>query len=140
MFATYVLVLSGRAGVDMGMSTNESELRIRRNRARRKRELRRRMAAGILLFVLTASSSLLFFSFRAKAQSSDEAMYKYYKSTVVKSGDTLWDFAEEYGESKYYDSKQDYVREVMLMNGLENDRITAGQYIILPYYSAEFVG
>lgn len=123
----------------MGMSTNESELRIRRNRARRKRELRRRMAAGILLFVLTASSSLLFFSFRAKAQSSDEAMYKYYKSTVVKSGDTLWDFAEEYGESKYYDSKQDYVREVMLMNGLENDRITAGQYIILPYYSAEFV-
>lgn len=139
MFATYVLVLPGRAGVDMGMSTNESELRIRRNRARRKRELRRRMAAGILLFVLTASSSLLFFSFRAKAQSSDEAMYKYYKSTVVKSGDTLWDFAEEYGESKYYDSKQDYVREVMLMNGLENDRITAGQYIILPYYSAEFV-
>ncbi len=119
---------------------NTSELRIKKNQTRREQELRRRMAAGVLLLILTTASSLLFFSFRTKAQTSDdELLYKYYKSTIVKSGDTLWNFAGEYGESRYYDSKQDYIREVMLMNGLEDDQITEGQYIILPYYSPEFV-
>ena len=119
---------------------NTSELRIKKNQTRRKQELRRRMAAGVLLLILTTASSLLFFSFRTKAQTSDdELLYNYYKSTIVKSGDTLWNFAGEYGESRYYDSKQDYIREVMLMNGLEDDQITEGQYIILPYYSPEFV-
>lgn len=121
------------------MNTIASERRIRNNRIRRRRELRRRMLMCVLMFILTVGSSLLFFSFRAKAQSNDEEiLYKYYKSTVVSSGDTLWDYAEEYGINKHYGNHQDYIREVMQMNGLSNDRITEGQYIILPYYSPEF--
>lgn len=79
------------------------------------------------------------FSFRAKAQSTDEEiLYKYYKSTVVSAGDTLWDYADEYGINSYYDDHQEYIKEVMQVNGLMNDRITEGQYIILPYYSPDF--
>lgn len=121
------------------MNTKASERRIRNNRIRRRRELRRRMLMCILMLILTVGSSLLFFSFRAKAQSNDEEiLYKYYKSTVVSSGDTLWDYAEKYGINKHYGNRQDYIREVMQMNGLSDDRITEGQYIILPYYSPEF--
>ena len=121
------------------MNMKASERRIRNNRIRRMRELRCRMLTCIIMLMLTAGSSLLFFSFRAKAQSNDEEiLYKYYKSTVVSSGDTLWDYAEEYGINKHYDNHQDYIREVMQMNGLSDGQITEGQYIILPYYSPEF--
>lgn len=121
------------------MNTKASERRIRNNRIRRKKELRRHILTCILMLTLTIGSSLLFFSFRAKAQSSDEEiLYKYYKSTVVSAGDTLWDYANEYGTNRYYDDQQEYISEVMQMNGLDSDRITAGQYIVLPYYSAEF--
>ncbi len=121
------------------MNTIASERRIRNNRIRRRRELRRHILTCFLMLIITIGSSLLFFSFRAKAQSNDEEiMYKYYKSTVVSAGDTLWDFAEEYGMNKYYDGHQEYIREVMQMNGLSDDRITEGQYLILPYYSPEY--
>lgn len=123
------------------MSTTLSERRIRNNRIRRRRELRRHFLIFILTLILSVGISVTFFSLRTKAQSSDEEIqYKYYKSIVVESGDTLWNLAEEYGILEYYGSHQEYIDEVMRMNGLSDDKITAGQYIIIPYYSSEFVG
>lgn len=123
------------------MSTTLSERRIRNNRIRRRRELRRHFLIFILTLILSVGISVTFFSFRTKAQSNDEEIqYKYYKSIVVESGDTLWNLAEEYGVLEHYGSHQEYIDEVMRMNGLSDDQITAGQYIIIPYYSSEFVG
>ena len=119
------------------MNAMASERRIRNNRIRRRKELQRHILTCIIMLILTIGGSLLLFGFRAKAQSNDdEILYKYYKITVVSAGDTLWNYAKEYGMN--YDDHQEYIREVMQMNGLDNDRITAGQYIILPYYSSEF--
>lgn len=116
-----------------------SERRIRNNRIRRKRQLRRNIMMLLLTFILVVSLSSVFFSFRTKAQSNDEEiLYKYYKSIVVEDGDTLWGYAEVYGISQYYDSHEDYIKEVMNMNFLSDDKITTGQYLILPYYSPEF--
>lgn len=123
------------------MSTTLSERRIRNNRIRRRRELRRHFLIFILTLILSVGISVTFFSFRTKAQSSgEEIQYKYYKSIVVESGDTLWNLAEEYSVLEYYGSHQEYIDEVMQMNGLSDDKITAGQYIIIPYFSSEFVG
>lgn len=123
------------------MSTTLSERRIRNNRIRRRRELRRHFLIFILTLILSVGISVTFFSLRTKAQSSDEEIqYKYYKSIVIETGDTLWNLAEEYGILEYYGSHQEYIDEVMQMNGLSDDKITAGQYIIIPYYSSEFVG
>lgn len=123
------------------MNTTLSERRIRINRIRRRRELRRRFFTFILALILSAGISITFFSFRTKAQNNtDEIQYKYYKSIIIEAGDTLWNLAEEYGISEYYGSHQEYINEVMQMNGLSDDQITAGQYIIIPYYSSEFVG
>ncbi|MDO4304379.1 MAG: LysM peptidoglycan-binding domain-containing protein [Bacillota bacterium] len=122
------------------MNTTVSERRIRNNRIRRRCELRRRFITCILTLILTAGFSLAFFSFRTKAQGSDEEiLYKYYKSVVVEAGDTLWNYADEYGNKEHYRSHQDYIDEVMQMNGLTDDNITKGQHIILPYYSSEFM-
>ena len=123
------------------MSTTLSERRIRNNRIRRRRELRRHFLIFILTLILSVGISVTFFSFRTKAQSSNEEIqYKYYKSIVVESGDTLWNLAEEYSALEHYGSHQEYIDEVIRMNGLSDDKITTGQYIIIPYFSSEFVG
>ncbi len=121
------------------MNITVSERRIRNNRIRRRRQLRHRFFTCILTLAFVIGLSFLFFGFRTKAQGHDEEiLYKYYKSVEVEAGDTLWNYADEYGNKEYYSSHQDYINEVMQMNGLMDDNITEGQYIILPYYSPEF--
>lgn len=116
-----------------------SERRIRDNRIRRRRELRRHILTGLATAMLVITFSLCFFSFKIKAQSNENFPYKYYKSIRVEEGDSLWGYAREYGDSRYYDSNRDYIKEVISVNTLPDDRITAGQYLILPYYDTTFV-
>ena len=121
------------------MNARVSERRIRNNRIRRQRELRRHILIGFSAIAFAICLSFIFFSFGTKAQSNDEEiLYKYYKSIVVEEGDTLWCYAEIYGEESHYDSHQEYIDEVMNMNSLTDENITAGQHIILPYYSPQF--
>lgn len=123
------------------MLSGASERRIRNNKIRRKREMRRNILMGLLTIMLVISLSLIFFGFGTKAQSNDaEISYKYYKSITVKDGDTLWNYAEQYGDSFHYDSNQEYIDEVIKMNALTDGEIISGQHIIIPYYSLEFVG
>lgn len=122
------------------MMNNNSELRIRNNRIRRTRQLRRNMIMFFLTIVLVICFSIIFFSFKTKAQSNEEeVLYKYYKSVMVSEGDSLWKYAQMYGDNQYYDNYEDYMKEVMNMNFLEDDTIITGQYLILPYYSREFM-
>ena len=44
-----------------------------------------------------------------------------------------------YGDSRYYGSHRDYIKEVTAMNALTDEQITAGQYLILPYYDTVFI-
>lgn len=121
------------------MLSGASERRIRNNKIRRRREMRRNLFMCVLTMMLVVSLSLIFFGFGTKAQENDEVIYyKYYTSITVQAGDTLWDYAEQYGDKEHYDSAKDYIKEVIKMNALSNDKITSGQHIILPYYSPEF--
>lgn len=121
------------------MSTRVSERRIRNNCLRRRRQLRRNLIMCVFTFILVISISSMFFALRTKAQNSNEdILYKYYKSVMVEDGDTLWNYAELYGDSHFYEKNEDYIKEVIEMNSLDSDEITAGQYLILPYYSPEF--
>lgn len=123
------------------MYTGASERRIRNNKLRRRREMRRNIFMCLLTVMLVISLSLIFFGFGTKAQSNDaEISYKYYKSITVEDGDTLWDYAKMYADDEHYTSKQAYIDEVIKMNALTDTEIISGQYIILPYYSYEFIG
>lgn len=55
-----------------------------------------------------------------------------YKSILLKPGDTLWEIALEYN-GFCHSSVQDYIDEVMEINGLTSDRIHAGRYLTIPY-------
>lgn len=123
------------------MYSSTSERRIRNNRLRRNRQIRRNLFMLLLAVILTAGSSVTFFGFKAKAQSNEvTASYKYYKSITIDGGDTIWDFAALYANTDFYDSYDCYIKEVMEINHLKSEQIISGQNIIVPYYSSEFKG
>ncbi len=124
------------------MNNQISERRIRNNRYKRKRQLRQQFLFLFMTILFIGIFSLLGFSMKAKAQSTTDAeniQYKYYMSVQVEAGDTLWDYAKLYANNTYYKSYKNYIEEVVQINSLSNDEITTGQYIILPYYSNEFI-
>ncbi len=112
-----------------------SERRIRNNRIRRRREMRKNFLLLVLTFCLIVTTSIAVSSFRSNAKNdpSQEAL-KYYKSIVVSDNDTLWSIAEEYMDEAYYGSIYEYIREVMQINSLTNDAIYADAHLIVPYY------
>lgn len=122
------------------MNYQISERRIRNNKLRRKRQLRHHIIMFMVTVLLITGFSVCFFSFKTKAQNeTEEVAYKYYKSIVVDSGDTIWDYAEEYAHEDYYDSYESYIKEVIRINAMQDDSIQSGQYLIIPYYSYEFI-
>ncbi|MBO5209298.1 MAG: LysM peptidoglycan-binding domain-containing protein [Lachnospiraceae bacterium] len=123
------------------MSNSRSERRIKNNRIRRQKEMRKNFLLVVMTVCLVITFSISMNGFLSNAKDdSIETSYKYYKSITIENGDTLWSIAEEYMDAEHYDSVNDYIKEVKQMNTLANDNITYGQCLIVPYYSNEFVG
>lgn len=109
-----------------------------RKEARRKAKVRKFLTCSALVIIPVVSiiMTVLIFSNTAKAK-EEKTLYKYYTSYEIKPGDTLYTIADQYMEG--YDSKEEYVRELKLTNGIHNaDKIRAGQLIHVPYYSDVF--
>lgn len=114
-----------------------SERRIRNNRIRRRKELRKHFLLFLMSFCLIAACSIAVCSFRSSAKSDREnTSCKYYKSITVSESDTLWSIAERYMDKEYYESVPEYIREVMQINTLKSDAIYADAHLIIPYYDA----
>ncbi|HJA93860.1 MAG TPA: LysM peptidoglycan-binding domain-containing protein [Candidatus Eisenbergiella merdipullorum] len=112
--------------------------RIRRKRIRRERQLRRRMAILAAAAFLILATAAIRESFIVKAQDTHSAVtYKYYTSIRIGEGDSLWSIAADYAEG--FDSPEDFIREVIHTNHLLDSDIRAGDYLIIPYYSAELM-
>lgn len=93
------------------------------------------ITACIIIFSVLLGSSIIA---AGKSKASDEyTSFKYYTSIEVEKGDTLWSIANEYMSAEY-DSVQAYIDEVKELNRLGADDIHSGQYLMIPYYSAEF--
>lgn len=113
----------------------------RANESLRKREAvvrRQRGLLAVVVILIVAFGILLGTSINALASSEkDIASYnKYYVSIRVESGDTLWTIADEYIEG-FNLSKSDYIAEVCQINGISEDNIHAGDYIVVPYFSQD---
>lgn len=114
-----------------------SERRIRNNRIRRRREMRKNFLLFVMTLCLIVTTSVAVSSFRSNAKNDDsKETYKYYKSIVVSDNDTLWSIAETYMDEEHYESVYEYIREVMRINSLTNDAIYADAHLIVPYYAA----
>lgn len=123
------------------MYLTDRELRNLLRKRKRTIQLRKRiLTLSAITFIMVFCFASIFFTFNTKAgnTSEDATLYKYYKSVQIQSNDTLWDLAKEnYSVEKQ--SITEYIREVKQINHLEGDAIVAGNYIVLPYYSTEFV-
>ena len=118
----------------------EREMRCYRRKIKRQREIRRNI---ILAFVTAAVLMIFAFSYysltSAASTDTDDIGYKYFTSIQVENGDTLWSIADEYADAKHYASNKEYIEEVKRMNKMNSDKLVSGQYIVIPYYSYEFV-
>ena len=52
----------------------------------------------------------------------------------------MWSIAEKYMDRDHYDSITEYIEEVKDMNSLQDETINYGEYLVIPYYSNEFIG
>ncbi len=57
-----------------------------------------------------------------------------YKSIQISSGDTLWSIASE-NYTEEWESIPEYIDVIKTCNSLGKDDITAGCYLVIPYYT-----
>ena len=109
------------------------------NRQNRKRQVRRHRSALIVSLFMIITVSILLISFSTEANDTTQSEYKYYTSIQIREGDTLWSIANVNFDPAHYKDINEYVSEVMKLNTLYSDDIVAGHYVIVPYYTSEFV-
>ncbi len=118
-----------------------SERRIRNNRIRRQREMRKNFILFVMTVALIITCSVSLNGFRSNAKDdSVHTSYKYYKSITIGQDDTLWSIAEQYMDDSHYDSIYDYIKEVKTTNSLTDDNIFYGEHLVIPYYDDTFIG
>ncbi len=77
----------------------------------------------------------------AQATGADQASdsYKYYKEVYVERGDSLWSIAEQYTDGTVSEIS-DCVNEIRSINSMNKfETLKSGTYIIVPYYSSEYL-
>lgn len=119
---------------------SDRELRRYRGVLRLRRERRKRImaTAGTVLavFCMVLICSLSYGSISTRANTG----YKYYKSVTIAAGESLWELADSYIDYDYYKDKNAYIAEVQSINHIEDaSSVSAGQEIVVPYYSSEYV-
>lgn len=118
----------------------ERDLKNYQRKLRRQKEIRRR---SILMGIAVVLVMFLALSCRALLTHANTELenvsYKYYTSVQIEPGDTLWGLADRYADDEHYASREQYITEVMNMNHLIGEHICAGDYLVVPYYSPEFV-
>lgn len=114
-----------------------SDIRRLRNRKKRQYQLQRNISICVVTCVLVLILSITYGNIFAQARSGDmPAACKYYTSIEVHYGETLWSIAEDYLDTGHYHDIRTYINEILQINHLSEDAfITAGQYLIIPYYS-----
>jgi len=110
-------------------------------RIRRLRRVRRQkcLTVGLALAVVICMILICAVSYSSiKVQANTG--FKYYTGITVESGETLWSIADRYIDYNYYEDKASYIAEVENINHLDADDILlTGQFLVVPYYSMEYI-
>lgn len=95
--------------------------------------------AGTLIFVLFAAWFISGKMDSSEVHALEEVNnYKYYTSIQIQQGDSLWSIAGDYMSADYSDIDE-YISEVKQLNHLKSDAIHAGEYLLIPYYSSQYL-
>lgn len=108
---------------------------------RQQREARRKVILCFMTAILILICVISYHSISSSASTGSEQInFKYYTATSLEYGETLWQIADQYIDYTQYRDKETYLREVRSINHIEDDAaIQAGQTLIMPYFSTEFV-
>ena len=119
----------------------DRELRTYKRKLRRQRVLKRKIIMAVMTVALILICTLSYHTIQTNASTADKSVnFKYYTNITVQYGETLWDIADEYIDYKEYKDKEEYIAEVQSINHLKDkDAIRAGQHLVVPYYSYDFV-
>ena len=119
---------------------SDKELRNYRRVIRLRIERRRKVRAFSLTVIATFCMIMIGVASYGSLKSNANSGFKYYTSITVGAGESLWDIADEYIDYDFYKNKNSYIAEVQSINHLnEKGTIVAGQTLIVPYYSSEFI-
>ena len=119
---------------------SDRELRNYLRKRRRQREIRRIFLLTGIAVVLVLGLALSYHALLSHANTEiGDISYKYFTSIQIEPGDTLWGLADRYADQEHYASRDQYITEVMIMNHMSSEDLSAGSYLILPYYSPEFI-
>ena len=124
--------------IDMcGMGEREQRRYSRILRLRRER-IRKCITLAVAVFAAFCIVLVCVISYNSISSNANDG-FKYYTSVIVEAGESLWDIADDYIDG-HYDSRSSYIAEVRSINHLdENGTVMAGQTLIVPYYSSEYV-
>ncbi len=124
-----------------------TDVRDTRKNVRRADGRRKRRQSSIInsrLFKISFMAFLVLFICVAgilniTAEGSEKTVHKQYKSIQIEEGDSLWSIAREYNdEALSNNSTEEYIEDIKSINNLiRDDKITAGNYIIVPIYIVE---
>lgn len=104
---------------------------------------KRRSKINVNVFKLSFFAFVVIFASLATilsvtASNSVNNVEKQYKSILIDEGDTLWNIAQEHNnQTLSCISNSEYIEDIMSINNISGDNITAGNYIIVPIYVAE---
>ncbi len=119
----------------------DRELRLYKRQLRRRQQMQRRILTMIATICVIVFCAVSYQGIRSLASSGEDPLkFKYYTKVTVAYGETLWDISDNYIDYEEYKNKKEYIEEVQSINHLaEEDSIRAGQMLIVPYYSYDFV-
>lgn len=66
----------------------------------------------------------------------EHELHKYYTSIEIQPGDTLWEIADTY-KAEGYSNRKAFIKEIQELNHIDDDQITSGCYLLIPYYAEE---
>jgi len=120
---------------------SDRELINYRRRLKHRIILRRRCMLVLMTICLIMMGTVCYHSIKSNATGhNDSVNFKYYTNITVASGETLWEISDRYIDYTQYKNKDAYITEVQHINHLDaNSSIKAGQKLIIPYYSNEFI-
>lgn len=93
---------------------------------------RRTVVLGFIIFIAMVVIGIYVSTITVEAKTKVHKV-KYFTSVYIEEGDSLWSIANDYYTDDYTDI-QSLIDEIKKSNNLSSDNITAGCYLVIPYY------
>ena len=119
----------------------DRELRAYKRQQKRRKQIQRRIYTMIATICMIVVCAVSFHGIRSVASNGENQLkFKYYTQVTVAYGETLWDLSDSYIDYEEYKDKNAYIAEVRSINHLSDENgVRAGQTLIVPFYSYDFV-